>query len=366
MNVHIWSPGFTGFGGGIGAFSRELSLGVRDLGHDLRLLGKTDVPGTWHGLHVWGAGDRPRCLQTACFAAGALAVSGRHRPDHVISTHLNFGPLAHWAKRAFGTPFTLVAHGIDVHDQLTPARRAGMRAAERVVAVSSWTRKRVLHVDDGIDPSRVTVLPNTVDETRFTVGAKPDSLAQRYGLHPDEKVVLTVSRLDAREGYKGCDRILQALPAVQRACGRVRFLIAGKGDDRARLEAMARVFGVAHAVTFAGFVPDEELADHYRLADVFVMPSTGEGFGIVFLEAMACGTPVLAGNCDGSVDALDGGRLGRLVDPTEVDLIANGIIALLKQEGPCWWFDRRALRNAVLERFGRAAFRKKLEQVLCL
>ena len=86
-------------------------------------------------------------------------------------------------------------------------------------------------------------------------------------------------------------------------------------------------------------------------------------FGIVFLEAMACGTPVLAGNQDGSVDALDGGRLGRLVDPTEADAIADGLISLLKGDSPRWWFDRHALRQAVLERFGRAAFRNALRQL---
>jgi glycosyltransferase involved in cell wall biosynthesis len=277
---------------------------------------------------------------------------------------LNFGPVAHWAKRVFGTSFTLVAHGIDVHSGLSHARVAALRAADRVLAVSSWTRQRVLDLG-GIDPARVAVLPNTVDEARFTVGARPEKLAKRYNLQADESVVLTVARLESGEAYKGYDRIVRALPAVQAACGRVRFLLVGKGDDRARLEMMARDLGVEHKVTFAGFVPDEELADHYRLADVFAMPSTGEGFGIVFLEAMACGTPVLAGNRDGSVDALDGGRLGHLVDPNNVDAIANGIIALLKQQGPAWWFDRQALHDAVIQRFGRTAFRETLRKVLC-
>lgn len=364
MKFHLWSPRFTGFGGGITAFSHELAIGLQKLGHDLRLVGKMDAPGAWRGLPLWGAGACSRPWQTPAFVAVALASCARYRPDHVISTHLNFGPLAHLAKRAFGAPFTLVAHGIDVHDDLPPARRAALRAADRVLAVSSWTRQRVLDLG-GIDPARVAVLPNTIDETRFTVGARPEKLAKRYNLRADERVVLTVARLDPGEGYKGYDRIVRALPTVQAACGRVRFLVVGKGDDRARLEEMARGFGVEQAVTFAGFVPDEELPDHYRLANVFAMPSTGEGFGIVFLEAMACGTPVLAGNCDGSVDALDGGRLGHLVDPNNVDAIADGIIAMLKQQGPAWWFDTQALHDAVIQRFGRAAFRETLRKVFC-
>jgi len=365
VNLHLWSPGFTGFGGGIAAFSRELALGLHDLGHDVRLIGKQDRRGAWAMFPLCGAGDFPKMLRTPGFTAAALACFARNRPDHLISTHVNFGPVAHWLKQLFGTPFTLVAHGTDVHDRLAPARRAGLRAADRVIAVSAWTRQRVLAIG-GMDPDRVAVLPNTVDEARFTVGGKPDFLTKRYNLQAGERVILTVARLELGEGYKGYDRIVQALPAILTACGLVRFLVVGKGDDRARVEAVARELGVEHAVSFAGFVTDDELPDHYRLADVFAMPSTGEGFGIVFLEAMACGTPVLGGNCDGSVDALDGGRLGQLIDPNDVDAIAGGIIALLKQQGPALWFDKCALHDAVTRRFGRPAFRKTLQNVLCL
>jgi glycosyltransferase involved in cell wall biosynthesis len=362
LRFHLWSPVFSGFGGGIAAFSRELASGLYDLGHDLRLIGKLDTPGQWHGSPLWGMRGCSKLLQSPGFAAGALASCARYRPDHLISIHLNFGPVARLAKRAFGTPFTLVAHGIDVHDHLSCAKLAALRAADLILAVSSWTRERVLEVG-GIDPSRVAVLPNTFDELRFTVAGKSEWLATRYNLQTGEKVLLTVARLDSGECYKGYDRIMQALPAIRAACGPVRFLVVGKGDDRTRLERMARRLNVEHAVSFAGFVPDEELADHYRLADVFAMPSTGDGFGIVFLEAMACGTPVLAGNCDGSVDALDGGRLGQLVDPNDVDAIARGITSLLKRQGPEWWFDRHALHDAVIERFGRAAFRRNLQNV---
>jgi glycosyltransferase involved in cell wall biosynthesis len=364
VKLQLWSPGFTDFGGGITAFSRELAGGLHQLGHELQLMGKLDPPGAWHGWPLWGAGGYPRRLQTPAYAAALLVACARYRPEQVISTHLNFGPVAHLAKRFFGTPYTLVAHGIEVQASLSSARRAALRAADRILAVSAWTRQRVLDLG-GIDPARVVVLPDTVDDVRFTVAASPEYLATRYHLKPDEQVVPTVARLDPGEGYKGYDRMVQAMPTIQAACGPVRFLVVGRGDDRARLEAMARDLGVEYAVTCTGFVPDKELADHYRLADVFAMPSTGEGFGIVFLEAMACGTPVLAGNRDGSVEALDGGRLGSLVDPTDVQAIAHGIIALLQQQGPAWWFDQQALHNAVTQRFGREAFRETLRKVFC-
>ena len=159
------------------------------------------------------------------------------------------------------------------------------------------------------------------------------------------------------ERYKGHDRIIRAMPSVLARVPDTVYLIVGSGDDQQRLEQFADETGVASRVIFAGQVTDAELHDYFALARVFAMPSTGEGFGIVFLEAMACGTPVLAGNCDGSVDALDHGRLGRLVDPTDVHAVASGIVSLLRRQGPEWWFDRNALRSAVIERFGRPAFR---------
>jgi glycosyltransferase involved in cell wall biosynthesis len=206
-------------------------------------------------------------------------------------------------------------------------------------------------------------LPNTFDEGRFRVQPRRPQLFSPHDIDVDDKVILTIGRLDASERYKGHDQLLQALPAVQAACGAVRLLIIGEGDDRGRLESMSYALGVQRSVTFCGFVPVEHLAGYYALADAFAMPSTGEGFGVVFLESMGCGTPVLAGSRDGSVDALDRGRLGLLVDPTDTRAVAAGLIALLKRQGPSWWFDRHALSHAVMERFGRAAFRSTLRQV---
>ena len=285
-----------------------------------------------------------------------------HRPERVISTHLNFGPVARLLRQVCGTPYSLVAHGIDVNRDLSIERIQALREADQLVAVSNWTKERLVQQCD-VDPSSIQVLPNTYDDQKFSPGKAPEYLNHRYGIHPEEKVILTVARLDPGENYKGYDRILQALPKIRGYCGLVRYLIAGRGEDRSRLEMLARELEVEDAVTFAGFVPDEELADHYRLADVFAMPSTGEGFGIVFLEAMGCGTPVLGGNRDGSVDALDQGKLGKLVDPTSVEAITGGLIDLLKRQGPELWFDREDLSNAVREKYGREEFRRRVSEI---
>lgn len=313
---------------------------------------------------MWGPGKK-HSFERSYFAIRCVAAAVRSRPDLIVSTHVNFGPVAHTAKRLVGSPFALVAHGIDISDDLPPSVVSSLRAAKRVVCVSHWTRRRVLALS-GMRDDRLAILPNTFDEHRFTVGPKPAHLVQRYQIAPTERVILTVARLAAIERYKGYDRVIEALPALRDSHGAVRFLVVGTGDDRDRAQNLARTLGVGDSVTFTGFVPDDELPDHYRLADVFAMPSTGEGFGIVFLESMGCGTPVLAGNQDGSVDALDNGRLGKLVDPGNIHQIASGIASLFDKEGPPLWYDRDALSAATAERFGRAAFREKIESSFSL
>jgi glycosyltransferase involved in cell wall biosynthesis len=365
VSLHLWAPWFVKFGGGITSFSRELASSFAEGGRSLRLFGKNDAKGVFAGNPLWGAAGYPARLQSAAFAVGVVSAAVMDRPEEIVSTHLNFGPFAHLAARLRGIPFTLVAHGIDVHPNLSKARVAALRAAHRVIVVSGWTRERILALG-GIEESRVVVLPNTFDEEKFCVSAPPEYLRERYHLQEGERVVLTVARLDAGEGYKGYDRVLQAVPEIVRKCGDVRFLIAGQGNDRIRLKQLVKALGISDRVTFAGFVPDEELADHYRLADVFAMPSTGEGFGIVFLEAMGCGTPVLGGNLDGSVDALAGGMLGALVDPLAVDAIAAGLVSLLEGKGPALWFQRRSLSDKVRQIYGREAFRARLLELFPL
>ena len=220
----------------------------------MRLFGKTDKSGSWPGYDLSGTGPAIGSLQTPAFVARTMRAISTDRPDHVISTHVNFGPAAQLAKRFFGTRYTLIAHGIDVHPALSSRSLAALREADRIIAVSEWTRSRVLDLG-GIEPKNIVIVPNTIDETRFTVGPKPEALKQRYNIRDDEKVLLTVARLDPRERYKGYDRIIEALPDIENRVGPVRFLIVGSGGDQARVAELAREHGVEAMVTFAGFVP---------------------------------------------------------------------------------------------------------------
>ena len=143
---------------------------------------------------------------------------------------------------------------------------------------------------------------------------------------------MTISRLSAGEQYKGHDRVIRLLPRLAAEFPDIAYVIGGDGDDRGRLETLATGQGVAHLCRFIGHIPDEEIVEHYRMADVLVMPSTGEGFGIVFLEAMACGTPAIGLDVDGSVDPLERNPIGYAVSETTLHRCIAQLLARTREK----------------------------------
>jgi phosphatidylinositol alpha-1,6-mannosyltransferase len=278
---------------------------------------------------------------------------GRHHYDAVFCGHLHMAPLAAGLSWAMGVPLWLQVHGIEAWSRPSRSVCFAAERASLVSAVSRYTRHRLLGWA-AIDPTRVKVLPNTF-EPRFAPGPKPARLLASHDLI-GRKVVLTVARLAAAERYKGHDRVIRALPAVLDKHPDAIYVIVGEGDDRPRLEVLVQRLGVTTAVRFLGLAPDEELPDVFRMADVFVMPSTGEGFGIVYLEAVAAGIPVIAGNRDGSVDALADGVLGTLLDPDNADDLVRAITAALTTPATP---DR-----SLLSKFEVAAFNQQVDALV--
>jgi glycosyltransferase involved in cell wall biosynthesis len=369
-NLHIWAPDLFSTTGGIQAFSRYLIEAVRTelFSEHFRALIKNDLPGdipdkrAHRNFNAYG--NWPLQLRSERFALGCLRHAWGERPGLIVSTHLNFGPLALVARRSFDTPYILVAHGIDAWGVTNASRRKALQKADLTLAVSNYTRDRLIQ-EVGLDADRVKILPNTFAAERFAIAPKPPQLLRRYGLRPDTPVILTVCRLAETECYKGYDQIIKAMPEIMRFVPNARYLLVGKGSDQTRIEKLIAETGVQDAVILAGFVPDEELAEHYNLCDIFAMPSRAEGFGIVYLEALACGKPVLAGNKDGSRDALADGELGLLVDPDDTAGIAAEIIRVLRREH---WraniFNPELLRQRVVELFGFEAFKHAVADLL--
>ena len=251
--------------------------------------------------------------------------------DFVFCGHLHLAPLAASLASMLGVPLWLQLHGYEAWDGMKRTERWSAERAKLITSVSRYTRRRFLSLA-GVDPSCVHVLPNTVDGG-LSPGAKSDVLLDRFGLR-GKRILLTVSRLDPNERRKGHDRVIETLPAIVAAMPNVVYLIAGHGADRTRLETLAQSLGIADHVVFAGKVAPDELPQLYRLADLFVMPSTQEGFGIVFLEAAASGLRTIGGNADGSIDALADGAVGTAIDPNDAEALVRAIMNGLEGGGP--------------------------------
>ena len=292
-----------------------------------------------------GIVQKPPCAGRVAYVLSALLTVLREPVDVVFCGHLYAAPLALAIVRFTGAKLVLQVHGIEAWQRPNAMIRGAAEAADLILSVSRHTRGRVLSWA-AIAPERVLVLPNTVGG-QFTP-ADASALGAQFGT-PGKKVLLSVGRLSAVERYKGHDRVIAALPELVRQGNDVVYVVVGEGDDIGRLQALAHSAGVVERVQFVGGVSADVLPDYYRMADLFVLPSTGEGFGIAFLEAMACGTPVLGLAVAGARDALGDGELG--IATSEAELVAALAGALAAPRG-----DPQAIAASVRRRFGAEAF----------
>jgi phosphatidylinositol alpha-1,6-mannosyltransferase len=254
--------------------------------------------------------------------------------DKIILSHVNLLPAAYLIKLfSPKTRIILFAHGIEVWRPIKNWERMFlMRGCQQIWAVSHYTAKQIEEVHK-IPQSFIRVLNNCIDPFFVAPKAfiKPEHLLDRYDLSRDQPVLLTLTRLSSTEAYKGYNHVIECLPELIKEYPNIRYLIAGKADDieKERLEILIAKKQLQDHVLLIGFIPENELSSIFRLADIFIMPSKKEGFGIVFIEAAACGCKIIAGNHDGSPDALLNGKLGMLIDPDNtpemISSIANGL-----------------------------------------
>ncbi|HMA02424.1 MAG TPA: glycosyltransferase family 4 protein, partial [Gemmatimonadaceae bacterium] len=247
------------------------------------------------------------------YVAESMRAVMSERFDVVICSHINLLSIASAAAAAQRVPLLLVVYGIEAWKPPRGLAAKLVNRVDAVVAISEYTKRRFMEWS-GVESSRVHVIPCCVDARQFGVGPKREDLLRKYRLR-GRTVMLTVARLAGRERAKGIDEVLESLTDIAREIPNISYLVVGDGHDRGRLEAKAASLGVSNRVVFAGFVPEEEKADHYRLADAYVMPGRGEGFGIVYLEALACGLPIVASSLDASEEVVLNRGFGRVVNP---------------------------------------------------
>ncbi len=370
-SFHLWVPNLFNLRGGIQTYLHALLLAVADKypGWHLVVFNKLDdtqPKDKFQSTEVsfLFSGIIPGFLRLPHFALSLVIGSLIKRPDLIVCGHLNFAPVAFWIHRITGIPYWIVVYGIDAWNVQDRWKKKALHSAEKIISISGYTSTRLIR-EQNLDPQKISILPVTFDASRFQIKQKPQHLLNRYGLTVEQPIILTVARLDINEGYKGYDEILQALPEISRQIPTVHYFIVGKGSDRPRIQELISRLNLQECVTLTGFVPDDEIGDYYNMCDVFAMPSKSEGFGIVYLEALACGKPTIGGNQDGAMDALCQGELGALVDPNDVVAIANTIIQILQGTYPHpIMYQPEVLRQKVIEIYGFEHFKHTLFKYL--
>ena len=333
MKVLLLTWDFPPTRGGIQVWMAELAR--RLPGAQVRVLAPA-VPGDRafdraSGLRVgrletarWG-----RAAWLAELTARTLVTCLTWRPDLIVCGHVITAPAALAARRLTGVPYVVFTYGYEIRRKRRRRWIARLlRGAKSVIAISQFTREAVL--DLGVTPERIRILYPGVDADRFSPATDHRPPATNH----KPPTLLSVSRL--AELYKGHDTAIRALPLVRAKAPGTHYVIAGDGPLRNYLERIAASVGMSDAMQFLGEVPDQSLPDLYRSADLLLLlgrDSTveggAEGFGIVCLEAAACGVPVVAGRSGGLPDAVQDGVTGILVDPLDIGAAAEAIVALL-------------------------------------
>ncbi|WP_165499812.1 glycosyltransferase family 4 protein [Pedobacter frigidisoli] len=297
---------------------------------------------------------------------GIMATIRGLQKKTIILSHINLLVIAVLIKLLDSNKrIILMAHGIEVWRNLSPWKKSFLRKHVEIWAVSEYTAS-ILIAKHGIAPEAIQILNNCLDPY-FNIPAqfeRPSYLLKRHGIKKKQPVLLSVSRLSSSELYKGYDIIINATKNLIKDFPDLKYLIAGKADpqERKRLEELIKTLGLENQVFLLDFISHNELVDYLLLADLFVMPSKKEGFGIVFIEAAACGCTVLAGNQDGSRDALLNGQLGLLVNPDDDREIETTIHDYLKKENTV---DRSAkLQRKCLDYFSYNLYQNKVLNLL--
>ena len=296
------------------------------------------------------------------FVQAALRAAGR-KPALVIALHPHLAPIV-WAMRARSRKFRSIifTHGVEVWQPLGWRRGAALRRSDLVVGPSADTVQHLISVQ-GILPGKVQRLPWGLDpefEARLEVAAAP---LFPPGFPRSGQIILTVGRWDSAERYKGADTLIAALPRVLKTAPDASLVLVGDGDDRPRLELIARDLGVSeHAHFLSGLTP-EQLFACYANSDVFALPSRGEGFGLVFLEAMAHAKPVIGGAHGGIPDIVEDGVTGLLVPHGDVERLAQALESLFNNPSRAREMGARG-RDRLAKTFSFAQFQLHLTQIL--
>jgi len=340
--------------GGIAQYNQDFLAAVADLDAVDRAY---VLPRIWDGTQPENEANLrifAPSMNKVTYSARSFWLSLKLKPDLIYCGHLYHGPLAARLAKVFSAKLISQLHGTEVWDRLPSSLLRPLEQSDQVLCVSNDTKRRY-EQQFSSPPKNGRVVHNTVAKN-FVLGDREFARA-KFDVE-NNFALLSVGRLDARkEGYKGHDKVIDALPDLLQRRPDTVYLIAGIGDDHDRLVKRVNDRGVTNHVRFLGKVPAIDLPELYRAADLFVLPSTGEGFGIVFLEAMASGTMAMGLDVGGAGDALCHGELGICVEEEAFKPVLLEAVTSPPS-------DRARLSQRTIEKFGAHAFRREVHSTM--
>ncbi|MFC0514587.1 glycosyltransferase family 4 protein [Mucilaginibacter angelicae] len=348
---------------------------TRTLGHALHRL---SLKNNWL-FEFWSAYDQPDDLMDQYIPKETFRGFGKNRlrfvmkavsrslqPQMVVLSHINLAVVGLLIK--FINPrcsVWLIAHGIEVWRPLSFFKRSLLKSCDKIICVSNYTKDQMIRRHH-VPPGLCHVLNNAIDPFMKPpeIFEKPQALIDRYALRQSHPILFTLTRLASTEQYKGYEQVISQITHLKEKYPAVKYILSGKWDkaEGARIKKLIAANGIGDQVIMTGFIDERELTDHFLLADLFVLPSKKEGFGIVFIEALTCGLPVICGNADGSVDAIRNGELGLAINPDDPEQLRNAIIENL--DNALTTDKRRYLQAQCIRHFNEHNYMQKLQSLL--
>lgn len=328
-------------GGGIASVNRAVMKSLGDWNRSgvplqIRSVLLADAAGTLPEDSVEGVSH----LQRACggsrwrFVANVLKEALVWRPDFIFVDHLHIAVVAYLLRPAT-SGYVLFCHGVEFDGNLSRWRRAAFVAARMRLSNSNFTAQRLMRKFPGIEvqPCELGLETDRWDDADLTQLKFPNANGIITSL--GTRAVLIVGRMDSREQYKGHDQLIDAFADVVTRCPAAQLVVAGSGDDVERLKEKARKSEAAERILFAGFLTAKALNSAYASCRIFAMPSRGEGFGLVYLEAMRHGKPCIASNVDAGSEVVRDGETGYCIDPDSREDLVRAVVRLLDDDELC-------------------------------
>ncbi len=294
------------------------------------------------------------------FFLGALSFA-RKRPKVVFAGHPNLAPIVATMKMISPHTRTIVAaHGVEIWRPLSLLRRKALRRADIVTVPSSDTAQKLV-ANQNIPTARIQQLPWPLDPEFYDLSHRPE-VPQPPAEFPKGQTVLSVGRWAANERYKGADLLIGAVGELSTDFPELHLVLVGSGDDLPRLRQIVEALDLSSKVHFFTELSRQQLAGCYAAAEIFALPSTGEGFGLVFLEAMAFGKPVIGTKMGGIPDVVEDRRDGLLIEPM-VHALSDALKNLLSNSACRRELGRRA-KERVEREFTFERFQQRLADII--